>query len=72
MCSCGHPKQLCQHPDNGGWYKAETVVCNAQAAIDVIKGKDGYKPEPGEMFFTTYTRPADKPLRPLSVFADAD
>ena len=72
MCSCGHPKHLCQHPDNDGWYKAETVICNAQAAIDNITGKDGYKAEPGELFVTRYTRPADEPLLPLSVFADAD
>ena len=72
MCSCGHPVKLCQHPDNDGWFEARTVICHSRAAVDASTGKEGYKPEPGELFSTVYTRPADKPLRPLTELPDAD
>ena len=66
MCSCGHPTKICQHPDNDGWFEAKTTICNAQAEIDRITGADKYQAEPGERFYTSYTRPADKPLRALA------
>jgi hypothetical protein len=37
--------------------------------VDQITQAKDYKPAPGELIFTEYTRPADKPLKPMPVDA---
>lgn len=65
MCDCGHPRNICQHWDNDGWFTVETTQCHAKAAIE--RFSDKRTPEPGELIYTTYTRPASKPLPPFVV-----
>lgn len=65
MCDCGHPRNICQHWDNDGWFTVETTQCHAKAAIE--RFSDKRTPEPGELIYTTYTRPATKPLPPFVV-----
>lgn len=67
MCECGHPRHICQHWDNDGWFTVETTQCHAKAAIERFTSDATYKAEPGELVFTTYTRPASKPLPPFVV-----
>lgn len=71
LCSCGHRRSICQHPDNEGWFDAEKTVCHAQAAVDIKTGAKNYKAEPGEIVYTTYRRPDNKPLPPLNSGKDA-
>lgn len=66
MCSCGFPKAICRHPDNDGWFEAEVVKCNAQGAVEAEQSAEGFVPSPGERLVAKYTRPADRPLPPLS------
>ncbi|MDR4533209.1 hypothetical protein [Glutamicibacter sp. PS] len=65
LCSCGHPVELAHHPDNDGWYEAHQKICHACAARErATKGteKNPHRAEPGERVYTTYDRPAGKPL----------
>lgn len=65
MCDCGWPRTLCQHPDNDGWFTAHRTTCHSRAAVEQITHAKDYKPEPGELIYTTYDRPESKPLPPL-------
>lgn len=65
LCDCGHDRAICRHPDNDGWFKPKTTVCQAKAVVDGLTSASGYKPQPGEMISTEYFRPADKPLPPF-------
>ena len=67
MCSCGHPKHLCRHPSNDGWFEVKTDQCQARAATDRVTSVKGYKPEPGTALYTVYTRPESKPLPPFPI-----
>ena len=70
MCDCGHPRHICQHPDNDGWFDAETTQCHAKAAMDRFSAENK-EPEPGTLVYTRYTRPDSKPLPPLNSGQDA-
>lgn len=63
-CDCGWPRHICQHPDNDGWFTAHSKTCHNKAAVERLTGAKNYKPEPGQLVYTTYDRPADKPLAP--------
>lgn len=65
LCDCGHDRMICRHPDNDGWFKAKTSTCHAKAEVERLTGAKGYKPEPGQMVYAEYTRPASKPLPPF-------
>lgn len=65
LCSCGQPVVLAHHEDNDGWYDAHKRQCHSCAAQERATsgpGSDPYVPQPGEKLWTTYTRPASKPL----------
>jgi len=67
LCSCGQPIILAHHPDNDGWYEAHKTQCHSCAARErATQGtsKEQYIPQPGERVYTTYDRPAHKPLPP--------
>lgn len=57
----GFPYNLTRHPDNDGWFEAETVTDHAVAAYEQY-GRDNPKPGVGERVIVRYTRPADLPL----------
>lgn len=56
---CGQSVYVCRNEDNAGIFQAESTACYAQAAIDERTSQSGYKPEPGEML---YTSPIDDDL----------
>jgi hypothetical protein len=64
LCSCGQPMVLAHHPQNDGWYEAHKTQCHSCAAREQAtkSGATPYVPQPGEKVYTTYERPADKPL----------
>lgn len=65
LCACGQPIVLAHHPDNDGWFEALKVQCHSCGSRENAtkgSGKEAYKPEPGEKIYTSYTRPADRPL----------
>jgi hypothetical protein len=67
LCSCGQPLILAHHPDNDGWYEAHKTQCHSCAAREIATqgtSKEQYVPQPGERVYTTYERPAHKPLPP--------
>lgn len=68
LCACGQPIVLAHHPDNDGWYEAHKRTCQSCAARERAtqgNGKAAYEAAPGEKVYTTYDRPADKPLPPM-------
>ena len=47
-------------------------MCNSKAAVDLHtqpSGSEPYKPAPGELLHTVYTRPPGKPLKPMPAIA---
>jgi hypothetical protein len=76
MCGCGYPAHVCRHPENDGYFDVDTAVCYATAAIEVHRGAEGYKPDPGEQLAAVYTRPKDEPLpgraRPTRITGNAE
>lgn len=63
---CGHPIELAWHPDNDGFFDAESATCHACTAMDRAADPDSTKPvKPHDHMWATYTRPPDKPLPPL-------
>jgi hypothetical protein len=59
LCDCGRPKWECRNEDNTGLYEADSVTCQAQAAVEEHTGQQGFKPEPGQLF---YAREIDEDL----------
>lgn len=66
MCECGHPRHICHHTDNDGWFNTAEVTCHAQAAVERVTGAKDYRPEPGVRVVPVYARPKDKPLPALN------
>lgn len=65
LCACGQPVVLAHHEANDGWYEAHKTQCHSCAARERATqpgGNSPYVPQPGEKVYTTYARPADKPL----------
>jgi hypothetical protein len=65
LCSCGYAAHICRHPENDGYFDVDTTVCYANAAIEIHRNAEGYKPDPGEQLGAVYTRTRDEPLVPL-------
>lgn len=65
LCSCGYAAHICRHPENDGYFEVDTTVCYANAAVEIHRNSDGYKPDPGEQLGAVYTRTKDEPLPPL-------
>jgi hypothetical protein len=64
LCKCGQPVILAHHEDNDGWYTAHATQCHSCAARErASKPTKGAEPTPGQQWYTTYDRPADKPLK---------
>lgn len=62
LCSCGQPVAVAHHQDNDGWFEAHKTQCHSCAARERSTSGQNYTPQPGEKVYTTYDRPADKPL----------
>lgn len=56
---CGGSVFECRNPDNAGVFEALDVTCHRKAAVDDRTGQQGFKPEPGQMF---YAAPIDEDL----------
>jgi len=51
--ACGGNVQVCRNDSNEGIFEALDTKCHRRAAVDERTGQQGFKPEPGQMFYAS-------------------
>jgi len=50
---CGGNRFECRNEANAGLYEVAETTCQRQAAVEEHTGRQGFKPEPGQRFYST-------------------